>query len=83
MHGKHLTTFRTGPFFILVLDEMVYTEYFDAGEIVYDACSIPGTIALIQVGQACARELVAGEAILKFPFDQLFTVLNLAGNTGF
>jgi hypothetical protein len=83
MHANHRAALRTRPFNIFVFDKIDDANFLYAYEIFKYTCSVIGSIALIQMGKACARKLVTFEAILNFPFYHLFTVFNFARNTGF
>jgi hypothetical protein len=74
MHTQRRTALRTGPFFVFVFNEFHYADRLYAFQIFQYACSIFGSITLIQMIEAFARELIAVETILKLPLDQIFAV---------
>jgi hypothetical protein len=82
MHGQHRTALRACPFDILILDKIEDAAFPDARQVFQYAQSIPGPVALVQVGEARAGVLVAFEAILKFPLHQLFAIFDGAIGTG-
>ena len=83
MNTKQIATLRTGPPGLFSFNEMSYAEFPDAIEIIYHAHAIPGSIALIQVGQAGTGKAGATEAVLDATFHDLVTVLNPACHAGF
>ena len=82
MHAEHGTAVGTGPFLVFVPDEISYADAFNAGQIIDWARPILQRVALIEVCQALAGELVAVEAILASPVCQLLAVLNSARYAG-
>ncbi len=82
MHGQHRAALWARPLDILILDKIEDAAFPDAPQVFQYAQSIPGPVALIQVGEARAGILVAFEAVLKFPLHQLFAIFDRAIGTG-
>jgi hypothetical protein len=83
MHTEHRTAARTCPFLVFILDEFLYANFLNTLEVVYYTRAILGSIALIQVHQACTRKVAAIKAILDFALYHIFAGFNPAHEAGF
>jgi len=83
MHTEHRTAAGTYPFLIFILDEFLYANFLYILEVIYYTHAILGSIALIQVHQACTRKIAAIEAILDFALYHVFAGFNPAHEAGF
>ena len=82
MHTQHRTALRTSPIFIFGSDEIKDAKLPDPVQVLDRAGCIFGAIALIQAGHKKTGKLSAVEAILHFPGNQFFAVLDPAGFAG-
>ena len=83
MNTYQLAALRTGPSFLFITHEMLYSVLLDVLKIVDHAHAIFGSIALVQVTELVARKLVTAETVPDFPLPYLLTVLDPACDTGF
>ena len=83
MHTEHRTAAGTCPFLIFIFDEFLYAHFPYIQEVIYNARAIPGSIALIQVHQACTRKVPAIEAIPGLTLQHVFAGFNPAHEAGF
>jgi hypothetical protein len=83
MNTNDLTALGTGPPFFFISNKLSYAVLLDVVEIVNHTHTILRSIAFIQVIQPVAGKIVTTEAVLKFIFRYLLTVLDSTGGAGF
>lgn len=83
MNALYLTTRGACPSFLFIFNETSYAKLLHVYEIVDHTHTVLGSIALIQVIQPAAREIITTEAVPDFILLSLLTGLDPAGDAGF